>query len=599
MLMEDISTIELQESEEQPVEERRLKDYIEKFKYHLHSIFHLDEHQEKWHYVVDYVIICMIVLSSAEIFISTFNLNPTVKKLMFWIDMLTLVFFTCEVTLRIWVAPMANKKVPAWKARCKYMFSFNGIIDMISTYPFYLQWLLPFPIAWMKLLRMGRTVRIFRITRYTKSWTLLKQAVYEKRNELVISMQFLIIITFILSLLLYFCEHEAQPEVYSDGFSTVAWSFAQYIGDPGRFGDTPPITGFGKTIACIVGLLGIAMVAVPASILGNGFTEAIDKDNLSINREKLNNLFEKQYDRPSEEYMPKPYQSFVTILARQGLTDNDVSDVVKNTKGFRIINLADTRPIEETPVDQLAVERYEFTEDCKYGCFIDRNSNVTIIAPTGMYDPAVSYFAYYIAEMGGFNFISREFGKKAPYKSFYYMNKETLLEEGAPEFYSDVQRLLNRKNTWSFTILPSSGCNEPAYDEHIHFLTGCSKEDPQIGDLVIDKTKFELFYKYFTETVSQDLNIDCDLGNHHDSDERELYLRNIKKREGSSHVVVRVAWAQMLWSPNRIVLIKTFAKMMREYFFDASVNYQQEEMASKNKNFMQKFLINPLNLKNG
>lgn len=583
-----IETIEPEE--EAP--RQSLKEKIHIIKLHLNSIFNEDEHELKWHYIVDYVIICMIVLSSAEIFLSTFDLHPTLKTIMMWVDGITLVFFTMEVTLRIWVAPMAHKKMPGWKARCKYMFSFNGMIDMISTYPFYLQWILPFPISWMKMLRMGRTVRIFRITRYTKSWTLLKQAVYEKKNELIISMQFLFIITFILSLLLFFCEHDAQPDVYNDGFSTVAWSFAQYIGDPGRFGDTPPITGFGKTIACIVGLLGIAMVAVPASILGNGFTEAIAKDNLSINREKLSNCFEEQLDRPTNIYIPRPCLSSATILARQGLTDVDVSDVVKNTKGFRIINLADTQPIDEIAVDCIAVERYEFSEDCNYGCFIDRKSNITIISPASMYDPIVSYFTYYLAKFGNFNLISREFGKKVPYKNFYLYNKDILSEEAAQEYFADVERLVNRPNSWSFTFMATSGASEPKYDEHLHFLTGNPIDNPGIGEFVFDKTKFELFYKSLTDELKREMDFDCDMGIHHDSQNSEIFLRHLNLKEQSNNVIVRISWEAMLRSPYRIMLIQTLARLMKEFFLNTEVNYDlyEEELNKKKKKRVKQFL---------
>ena len=53
------------------------------------------------------------------------------------------------------------------------------------------------------------------------------------------------------------------------------WSFAQYIGDPGNFADTPPITFVGRIIAVIIGVLGIAIFAVPA---GMGFSEIIEED---------------------------------------------------------------------------------------------------------------------------------------------------------------------------------------------------------------------------------------------------------------------------------------------------------------------------------
>lgn len=275
----------------------------EPLKQQLARAFDYDLHTKQWHNIVDYVIIGMILLSAAEIFLSTYNIDPSLRRVLWWVDIVTLLFFTVEVSLRIWVAPYINPAYNGLKGRLKYCFSTHGFIDFVSTYPYYLQWLLPFPIAWIRLLRMTRVMRLFRISRYMKSWNLLKEAIYEKRKELLISIQFLVVITFILSIILFYAEHDAQPENYDNGFSSVLWAFAQYIGDPGGFAENAPVTVGGRVIACIVGLLGIAIVAVPAGILGAGFTEAIEKETkkkeLEENREKLRQSFERKLDRPS------------------------------------------------------------------------------------------------------------------------------------------------------------------------------------------------------------------------------------------------------------------------------------------------------------
>ena len=193
-------------------------------------------------------------------------------------DLITLVFFTIEVSLRIWVVPAINPKFKGWKGRLKYCLTFYGAVDVLSTFPFYLQWIFPLPVAAFKLPRTARVVRTIRIGRYSKSFHLLSNAICEKRSELIVSMQFLIVDTVILSLILFFSVHDAQPDVYKNGVISVLWAFAQYIGDPCQFADTPPITGVGRIIACIVGLLGIAIVAVSAGIIGAGFTEALEKE---------------------------------------------------------------------------------------------------------------------------------------------------------------------------------------------------------------------------------------------------------------------------------------------------------------------------------
>jgi len=61
-------------------------------------------HIRQWHNYVDYAIIFLILLSTAEIFISTFPISLTAEKWMKGIDWFTQIFFTIEVSLRIWTA---------------------------------------------------------------------------------------------------------------------------------------------------------------------------------------------------------------------------------------------------------------------------------------------------------------------------------------------------------------------------------------------------------------------------------------------------------------------------------------------------------------
>ena len=229
-----------------------MKARLDGLRQNLARVFDDNLHTRQWHNVVDWIIIFMILLSTAEIFLSTFDIDPLLRRILWWVDIITLIFFTIEVTLRIWVAPLVDPKFKGWKGRLKYCFTFYGAIDVLSTFPFYIQWMFPIPVSAFKLLRTARVVRTLRIGRYSKSFLLLTNAIKEKKRELIVSMQFLIIITVILSLILFFAEHEAQPDVYKNGFISVIWAFAQYIGDPGQFADTPPITNIGRIIACVV-----------------------------------------------------------------------------------------------------------------------------------------------------------------------------------------------------------------------------------------------------------------------------------------------------------------------------------------------------------
>lgn len=541
---------------------------LKQFKYELARALDDNLHTRQWHNIVDWLIIAMILISTTEIFLSTFDLNPGLRRFLFWVDIVTLVFFTVEVCLRIWVAPLINPKWKGWKGRLRYCFSFYGFIDVVSTFPFYLQWIFPLPVMAFKALRTARVVRTLRIGRYTKSFNLLSDAIREKRHELIVAMQFLIVITVILSLVLFFAEHDAQPDVYDNGAVSVMWAFAQYIGDPGQFADTPPVTVVGRIIACIVGLLGIAIVAVPTGIIGAGFTDAIEnrnhKEDVENDAAKLRNGFERKLDRPTGIQVVPPFASVEDLKARLGMKADSLQEAVNHGPGFRIVNLAGTIPTDgDTYVnDRIAIEHYP--QNRPYGCCIDRDSRVTIVSPSNMIDPGLTHFCFYLAYIGGFNYISREVGERAPYKSFYAFKSEDVVD-GLKEYNTDLQNLMDRQGAWSLTIVVASGANEPPYPTNIHLNIGGPKGDERTSgdDLFIkDGETYEAFYHFLEQKVADDLNLTVDHQKYHNNNSSNVFLRKLKFKDDANHIIMRIEWKQVLWSQKRLVLARDIAESL-------------------------------------
>lgn len=565
------------------------KERIEDFKQNLAMALDDDLHTRQWHNLVDYLIVFMILLSTIEIFLSTFHIHPTLRKVLVWIDIATLLFFTVEVSLRIWIAPLIDPKYHGFKGRLKYCFSFYGAIDVLSTFPFYLQWLFPLPIAAFKILRTARVVRLFRISRYMKSFRLLTGAVAAKRHELFISMQFLIIITVILSLLLFFAEHEVQPEVYDNGFVSVIWAFAQYIGDPGQFADTPPVTFVGRMIACLVGLLGIAIVAVPAGIIGAGFTEAIEDDKkateIQEDANKLRDVFERKLDRPSGYQTVPPFRSDADVRVMLNMKTDNLNEAVDYGPGFRLINLASTVPAARKPSDRIAIEHFPINRP--YGCLIDRGSKVTIIAPSNMTDACIGNFAFYLALIGGFNYISREKGKRAPYRSFYAI-KSRDYEENLTEYLEDLEHLLNRPGAWGVTVLVSSGSLEPEYPTHIHVNIGGPKGDTRMSgeDLFVkDGATYSTFYNDLAKTMETEFELKTDHQIHHTTAAANHFVRHIKINDDVNNIIIRVEWDKILWDSRRILICKSMAKTIARNLAKAPMPDIEKTLKSKQIGF--------------
>lgn len=561
---------------------------MKRFKESLARVFDDNLSTLQWKNWVDYFLITLILLSTAQVFISTFNLPPHWETIMHWIDITTLIIFTVEVSLRIWVADLLNPKYKGFLGRLKYCFSFYGMIDFLSTYPFYLTLWFPIPYNVLKVLRIAR---LFRIFRYMKSFRLLHNAISSKKKELYISLQFLIIVTLILSFILFFFEHAAQPEVYDNGFASAIWAFAQYIGDPGGFAETPPVTLVGRIIACIIGVLGIAIFAVPAGLIGSGFSDAIDEDRkqqeIRENIDKLKRVFERKLDRPTGYQIVPQHLSIVDIQARMGMKVDDIFDAVKMSGVFRVINLATTQPIEDYPQDKLAVEH--FLVNRPYGCCIDRNSKITIVSPSSMADASVGNFSYYLALMGGFNYISREVGEIRPYHSYYSFADRNSHEENLPLYMSDLEQLTTRKDSWTLTLLVASGANEPKYPTIFHFSAGGKKGDESFEgeNLVVDDTAA---YKAFYEDLSAQLQSMFEMGSdhqrYHNVSSPNVFVRKYENGKGSrNNIILRIAWSALLWDSRRMSIAKVIADALNRHFENDVIKEVSPELMVKTSGY--------------
>ncbi len=546
----------------------KLKQDILSFRRKLGLVFDDNLSTRQWYNIVDWVIVFMILLSSVEIFLATLPVGPEMQRILNIINEVTLCFFIVEVTLRIWAAPEQSPKYKGIKGRIRYCFTFYGFIDLISTYPFLIQYFVPLSAKGLKVLRTARIIRVFRITRYARSFNLLSDTIREKKNELIVSMQFLVIVTFILSILLYVYEHDAQPEVYDNGLRSVIWAFAQYIGDPGQFADTPPVTVAGRLIACLVGVMGIAIVAVPAGILGAGFTEAIENRNkseqISENSEKLCAAFERKLDRHTGYQIVPPFKNLTFLQARLAMKEDEIIEAVTSHEApnFRLVSTATTIPHSKIAVDNLAIEHYVINRP--YGLCIDRQSRITIVSPSSNIDAGISNFSFYVALIGNFNYISREIGSTVPYRSVFVHNPDNEPEEYM-SFAADLEKLASRPGAWTLTLLVASGALEPEYPEQLHFGAGGKKGDETLDGenlLINDKETYRKLYEEMSRVMKEEFELTTEHQRRHDTSNKNLVLRKINAPE-ANHIVLRIEWHKILWDDRRIQLAKAIAQVMK------------------------------------
>ena len=113
----------------------------EQFRKQLARVFDNDLRTKQWENIPDYIIIGLIVLSTLSVFISTFDVSPACQQILHIIDLATVAIFMVEVSLRIWVADELDPKYKGFLGRVRYCLSFYGLIDILSTYSFYVAFL--------------------------------------------------------------------------------------------------------------------------------------------------------------------------------------------------------------------------------------------------------------------------------------------------------------------------------------------------------------------------------------------------------------------------------------------------------------------------
>lgn len=187
------------------------------------------------------------------------------------IEKITVGFFCVEYILRLWTARFLYPEYSEFRAIKKYIFSFTGIVDMLSFLPYYLPIFFPSGTVAFRMVRIVRIFRLFRINAYYDSLSVITDVIYGKRQQLISSVSIILILMVGSSLCMYSLEHEAQPDVFKDAFSGIWWSASTLL--TVGYGDIYPVTMLGKVFGIFITFLGVGMVAIPTGIISAGFVD--------------------------------------------------------------------------------------------------------------------------------------------------------------------------------------------------------------------------------------------------------------------------------------------------------------------------------------
>jgi voltage-gated potassium channel len=189
-------------------------------------------------------------------------------------DMFSVAVFSVEFVMRVW--SYSEKYVhsggTAWQGRKEYLFSFYGIIDFVSTVPFYLQLL--FPGADLRVLRMFRLMRIFKLSRYNSAFEDMVAAVKAEKDSFSSAVFLLFISCLLFSSLIYIIEGHEQPEIFPSIPAAMHWFVITIIAG---WGNVDPVTFVGTVLVILTQILSIALAAILTGVVATAYTAQVER----------------------------------------------------------------------------------------------------------------------------------------------------------------------------------------------------------------------------------------------------------------------------------------------------------------------------------
>lgn len=165
------------------------------------------------------------------------------------------ILFTLE-----YIARIITVKKP-WK----YITSFYGLVDLLSTIPKYISLLIAgtHALVALRALRLLRVFRILKLARFLGESNSIVTALRASRVKISVFLFAVVIISIILGTIMYIIEGDKS------GFTSIPrgiyWCIVTLttVG----YGDISPVTPLGQFIASIVMIMGYGIIAVPTGIV--------------------------------------------------------------------------------------------------------------------------------------------------------------------------------------------------------------------------------------------------------------------------------------------------------------------------------------------
>lgn len=240
--------------------------------------------KEKWHEIIyeadsragrlfDLILIVAILFSIILVMLeSVKELDSKYHNFFNISEWVITILFSIEYVLRI-----ITVKKPK-----QYIFSFYGIIDLLSTIPKYLSLFIggAHALVALRALRLLRIFRILKLVRFVGATNALGKALKASRFKILVFISAVMIICVIIGTIMYLIE--GDPSGFTSIPRSIYWAIVTLttVG----YGDIAPQTALGQFLASLVMILGYGIIAIPTGIVGVEMTkETGQKIHLNTN----------------------------------------------------------------------------------------------------------------------------------------------------------------------------------------------------------------------------------------------------------------------------------------------------------------------------
>lgn len=190
------------------------------------------------------------------------SLSAQWRRILWLFEVFSVGVFTLEYGIRACL----------YRPRKSYILSFFGVIDLLAVLPFYLS--AGFDLRSIRAFRLLRLFRLLKLARYSAAIQRFHRAFLIAREELILFGATALIVLYVSSVGIYYCERNAQPETFASVFHALWWSVATLttVG----YGDIYPVTTGGRILTFFVLIVGLGIVAVPTGLFASALSRSRD-----------------------------------------------------------------------------------------------------------------------------------------------------------------------------------------------------------------------------------------------------------------------------------------------------------------------------------